>query len=55
MTLNFLADPDFIAFDKRDLPNKKIEKLYKKGIPILLWTMKKSSKEIEYNGIIYEE
>ncbi len=54
MCFNFLAKPDFIAFDKRDLPNKKIEKLHKKGIPILIWTTN-SHNEILYNGIIYEE
>ncbi len=55
MCLNFLAKPDFVAFDVRNLPNKKIDKLYKKGIPILLWTIHGREEDIIYNGIIYEE
>jgi len=55
MCLNILASPDFIAFDARNLPNKKIDKLYKKGMPILLWTIHGSDEKITYDGIIYEE
>lgn len=55
MCLNFLAKPDFIAFDKRNLPNKKIDKLSKKGIPILLWTIESNDEKLIYDGIIYEE
>ena len=58
MWFNCFAKPDFIAFDYRDLPNKKIEKLQKKGFPILLFTL--SSDDIvkydnDYNGFLYEE
>ncbi len=55
MCLNFLASPDFIALDAKNLPNKKIDKLYKKGVPILLWTIHGSDEKITYDGIIYEE
>jgi len=55
MCLNFLCKPDFIAFDYRDLPNKKVERLYKKGIPILLWTIRDQEVSYKYNGIIFEE
>lgn len=54
MYFNFLCKPDFIAFDKRDLPNKKIEKLHKDGMPILLWTIKDDDIDFSYDGIIYE-
>ena len=58
MWFNFLAKPDFIAFDYKELPNKKIDKLKKKGIPILLFTVKhnKISKfKSKYAGFLYEE
>jgi glycerophosphoryl diester phosphodiesterase len=55
MWFNFLCKPDFIAFNKNDLPNKKIEKLHKKGMPILLWTVRGNFEEIKYDGIIYEK
>lgn len=55
MYFNVLAKPDFIAFNKDDLPNKKIEKLYKKGTTILLWTVRNNSVEYDYDGVIYEE
>lgn len=55
MYLNFLAKPDFIAFNYKELPNKKIDKLYNKGIPIYLWTIKDTySDRFFYNGIIFE-
>ena len=57
MWFNFLAKPDFIVFDQRDLPNKRVEKLRKKGMPVLLFTINK--KDIEnynqYTGVLYEE
>ena len=56
MYFNFLCKPDFIAFDLRDLPNAKIDKLYKKGVPIFLWTKRKNENlKCEYSGIIYED
>lgn len=55
MWLYPLAKPDFIAFDMSDLPNKKIEKLKKRGIPIYVWTIKDNvNKYNEYDGIIFE-
>lgn len=48
---------DFISYPIKKLPNKKIEKLYKK-IPILIWTVKKPDNRhltIQYkDGIIFE-
>ena len=58
MWFNFLAKPDFIAFDYRDLPNKRIKKLQKKGIPILLFTLSEDDivkYDNDYNGFLYEE
>ena len=58
MVFKNFAKPDFIAFNYKFLPNKKIEKLRKNGIPILLFTIKE--KNIEYYNnedfsVIYEE
>lgn len=36
--LNPIAKPDFISYDIHFLPQKRVEKLRKKGIPILGWT-----------------
>lgn len=55
MPFNFLAKPDFVAFGYDGLPDKRIDKLYKSGIPILLFTIKDNDKiEYKYTGIIYE-
>ena len=55
MSFNFLVKPDFIAFDYRDLPNKKIDKLYADGVPILLFTVMENEKiEYKYSGLIYK-
>lgn len=55
MSFNFLCKPDFIAFDYRDLPNKKIDNLYEDGVPILLFTVQENQKiECKYNGLIYK-
>lgn len=54
MYFNVLAKPDFIAFNKDDLSNKKIDKLRKKGVSIFLWTVRGDAVEYDYDGIIYE-
>ncbi len=54
MKFNFLAAPQFVAFDHRDLPNEKIEKLYERGMPIYLWTIRDGEFQTQYDGIIYE-
>lgn len=55
MPLNFLAKPDFIAFDYKDLPDKRIDKLYKGGLPVLLFTINENEKvDYEYTGVIYK-
>ena len=58
MCFNFLAKPDFIAFNYKDLPNKKIEKLRRNGIPILLFTVNEKdiiNYEKDYSGFLYEK
>lgn len=56
MYFNSICKPDFISFNVNDLPNSKIEKLYRKGIPIYLWTIKNDEVlSNQYDGIIYEE
>lgn len=55
MPFNFFARPDFIAFDYRDLPDKRIDNLYQSGIPILLFTINSDEKvDYEYTGFVYE-
>lgn len=55
MSFNFLAKPDFIAFDYRDLPNKKIDKLYQEGMPILLFTVMDNEEiKYKYSGVVYK-
>lgn len=58
MWFNFIAKPDFISFNYKDLPNKKIEKYKNKGTPILLFTIKENNiinYINDYDGILYEE
>lgn len=58
MWFNFFAKPDFIVFDYRDLPCKKIFKYKECGIPILLFTIKENdiiNYKDEYNGWIFEK
>lgn len=55
MKFNFLAKPQFIAYDYRDLPDKRVERLYEKGMPIYLWTIKNEEFQAPYDGIIYEK
>jgi hypothetical protein len=38
--LNFLAKPDFIAYDIRALPNMHINKFIKEKLPIIGWTIR---------------
>lgn len=54
MWFNFLINPDFIAFNKNDLPCKSLEKWRKKGVPVILWTTDEND-EIIYDGIIFEK
>ena len=58
MWFNFLAKPDFIAFNHKNLPNKKIERYKDRGLPILLFTVKEKniSNFNDYNyGYLFEE
>lgn len=57
MWFNVLAKPDFISFNHKDLPNKKIEKFQKKGVPILLFTINENeiiNYQNGYNGWLFE-
>lgn len=56
MWFNVLAKPDFVAFDYRDLPSKKLDRLRSKGVPVLLFTIKENEIiNYKYDGYIYEE
>lgn len=46
--LNFISKPQFLAYDSSAMPNRKIARLRKRGLPVLCWTIK--SKE-EYERI----
>ena len=55
MVFNFVVKPDFVAFDYRDFPNKKIDKLYQQGVLVLFFiVLKNQSIKYEYTGLIYE-
>jgi glycerophosphoryl diester phosphodiesterase len=41
--LNTKGEPDFINFDVRALPNRKIKRIREKGTPILCWTVKNAA------------
>lgn len=54
--LKFIVKPDFLCVNYKNLPNKKIDKIRKKGIPILLYTLKeKDIMNYKYDGYVYEE
>lgn len=56
MWFNFLVKPDFVAFNYKNLPNKKVDRLRRKGMPILLFTVKKNDIiNYTYDGYIYED
>ena len=45
--LSPLSRPDFISYDIRALPNKRVEKLRASGTPVLGWTVSKISESQE--------
>lgn len=45
--LNPIAKADFISYDIRALPTKRVEKLRKQGIPVLGWTVSKITQSQE--------
>jgi glycerophosphoryl diester phosphodiesterase len=50
-----LVNPDFVVFNYKYLPNRVIDKLYSRGVPVLLYTIKGDCyNENKYTGIIYE-
>ena len=54
--VNFIVKPDFLCVNYKNLPNKKIDKLRERGIPILLYTVKeKDIVNYKYDGYVYEE
>lgn len=58
MWFNCVAKPDFISFNHKDLPNKKIDSLKNKGVPILLFTIKENdivNYQNEHYGCIFEK
>jgi len=58
--LNFLSDPDFLAYDLRCLPNRFVERERdRRGIPLLAWTVRTNeeltrAKQLADN-VIFEE
>ena len=52
---NLFMKCDFIAYDYKFLPNRKIDKLRRKGIPIFIYTLKRNEIiNYKYDGYIYE-
>lgn len=56
--LNFISKPQFIAYDCSDMPNKKIDRLRHKGLPVLCWTIKSKDEYIRIkpfcDNVIFE-
>lgn len=53
---NIFMKVDFIVYDYRELPNRKLDKLRKSGIPVLLFTLKEDDIiNYKYDGYIYEK
>ncbi|MCL2672043.1 MAG: glycerophosphodiester phosphodiesterase [Clostridiales bacterium] len=46
MLLHALAKPDFIAYALDSLPNRKVARFRKRGLPVLVWTIR-SEEELE--------
>ncbi len=44
MHLNFISKPHFIAYDSLDIPNKRIMRIRRRGLPILCWTVRSSEE-----------
>ena len=40
MLLNFKSKPNYIRYDLEGIPKSKLESLRKKGVPIIVWTVK---------------
>lgn len=52
-----IAKPDFISFNYKDLPNKRIQRLRNNGVPILLFTIKENeivNYQNNYDGWLFE-
>ena len=49
MLLNFKSKPNYIGYELEGIPKSKLESLRKKGVPIIVWTVKnKEDMEKEY-------
>ena len=52
------ANPDFLAYDIRDLPNRFVRALRRKGLPVLSWTVRSGrdwrTVEAEADAAIFE-
>ena len=53
LKLNFWYKPDFVNYEFNDLPNKHLDKLYKKGMCIISYTVH-NKKELDYVRKIYD-
>ncbi len=51
LQLNTRMNPDFIAYDIDDLPNKRVHYFKKKGTPVLLWTVRKQAQIEKHKSI----
>ena len=57
MWFNSIVKPDFISYNYKNLPNKKIDGLRNKGVPILLFTIKENeiiNYQNDYDGWLFE-
>jgi glycerophosphoryl diester phosphodiesterase len=58
LQLNTNMQPDFVAYDIDDLPNKEVSYFKEKGTPILLWTVRSQAQikkhHTTFDNIIFE-
>ena len=55
MLLNFKSKPNYIGYELEGIPKSKLESLRKKGVPIIVWTVKNKEdmqKEYKYSDNI---
>lgn len=59
LMLNFKAKPQFINYELEGMPNEAVARLRKKGIPILVWTIKNNvdyHKAMQYgDNVVFDQ
>ena len=52
--LNFIfkSKPNYIGYDLEGIPKSKLESLRKKGVPIIVWTVKNKEDSNPIGGIL---